>query len=150
MSNDAERLLGRAPRLTPIEPALGAAAGLDIDLSPGAFVRGEAALGQALTLAFVTLKGSDLFATEFGFSGLETIAAEHDPTLRRERLRLAVIDVLRREPRIRRIVSVKPPGESPAGSGASIDRRGLIEAEFETIAGARQVVQFQKEGPDVR
>lgn len=150
MSESRDNLLGRAIRLVPIEPSLGAAGGFDVDLSAGGEVRGQAALSQALTLAMVTLRGSDIFAAGFGFAGLSALAAESDPVLRRERLRLAVIDVLRAEPRIRRIVSVRFVDESGDPRATPGSRRAEVLAEFETIAATRQVAVLQGEVTDVR
>jgi hypothetical protein len=147
MSTQREALLGHAMRLRPIHPGIGAAAGLDVDLSADGRVRGHAALGQALMLAMVTLRGSDVFAAGFGFAALAAIGAETDPLLKRERLRLAVIDVLRVEPRIRRIISVRFADEA----GAAPNNRALhMLAEFETIAATRQAAIMQGEVTDVR
>jgi hypothetical protein len=150
MIESRDTLLGRAIRLVPVEPSLGAAGGLDVDLSAAGEVRGQAALGQALTLAMVTLRGSDVFAAGFGFAGLAALATESDPVLRRERLRLAVIDVLRAEPRIRRIVSVRFADETGALRETPGNRRLEVLAEFETIAATRQVAVLQGEVTDVR
>ncbi len=146
MSSEREALLGYAMRLKPIHPSIGAAAGFDVDLSADGRVRGHAALGQALTLAMVTLRGSDVFARGFGFAGLAAIGAEVDPLLKRERLRLAVIDVLRTEPRIRRILSVRFADETHAPGSRSLE----MLAEFETIAATRQAAVMQGEINDVR
>ncbi|MDB5370564.1 MAG: hypothetical protein JWP20_2122 [Roseomonas sp.] len=150
MSATSAKLPGRALRLVPVEPGIGPAAGLDVDLSAAGVVEGDAALGQALMLAMVTLRGSDVFAQGFGFAGLAALAAETDPVLRRERLRLAVIDVLRAEPRIRRILSVRFPGEDAPPRAMPGNRLLVVEAEFETVAGTRQVGLLQGEVADVR
>jgi hypothetical protein len=149
------RALGWSMRLVPVEPTLGAAGGLDITLTEPAVVAGADALGQALTLAFVTLRGIDLFNVQFGFRGLSAIAEETDPTLRRERLRLAVIEVLQQDPRVRRVIGVRYPDELPdAGAGAPTPttppRVVALEAEFETIAGERQVIALGGQVLDVR
>ncbi|MFT8245001.1 hypothetical protein [Roseomonas sp. BN140053] len=150
MTDAREAPLGRAIRLVPVEPSLGAAGGLDIDLSAGSAVSGHDALGQALGLALVTLRGSDLFAAGFGFAGLAALAEESDPVLRRERLRLAVVEVLRAEPRIRRILSVRLSGE-PGGPEREPGSRSLaILADFETVASTRQVARLDGEITDVR
>jgi hypothetical protein len=137
------RVLGWAPALFPVEPWVGAGAGLDITVDDSR-AEGNLALGQALTLALITLRGSDFFNTGFGFRGLSAIAEETDPVLKRERIRLAVIEVLRDEPRIRRIVAVRFPDELGDETGEPTVRpppRVLaVEAEFETVAGEQQTV----------
>ncbi|WP_207537835.1 hypothetical protein [Sabulicella rubraurantiaca] len=151
MTSQAEAALGRALRLVPVHPSVGAAAGLDVDLSAGSEVRGAEAVAQALTLAMVTLRGSDLFDLRFGFAGLAALAGEADPLLRRERLRLAVIDVLRAEPRIRRIVSVRLGGAEDGPPHRDPGSRVLeVLAEFETVAGTRQAAILNGEVADVR
>lgn len=147
------RALGWAPALLPVEPTDGAAAGLDIALD-GRIVEGEATLGQALTLAMVTLRGADVFNTNFGFRGLAAIAEETDAVLRRERIRLAVIEVLRDEPRVRRIAGVRFPdelGDEAAQPQALPPPRSVaVEAAFDTVAGAAQTLVLGGQALDVR
>jgi phage baseplate assembly protein W len=143
--------LGWSLALTPLAPIDGAAGGLDLAFST---VSGEAALMQALTLAFVTLKGSDVFNRNFGFSGLTAIAEESDTVIRRERIRMAVIATLQAEPRIRRIVTVRFADEAgdtgtPAQPQPS-SRAARIEAVFDTIAGTRQTIALGGEVLDVQ
>lgn len=146
-----DRRLGWSLGLTAIDPIDGAAGGLDLDFST---VSGEAALMQSLTLAFVTLQGSDPFNQTFGFSGLAAIAEENDAILRRERIRMAVIATLKAEPRIARIVTVRysdETGEAPrAPSPTPPGRNMAIEAVFETVAGVQHAITLGGEVLDVR
>ena len=90
------------------------------------------------------------YVVSYACLGLAALATESDPVLRRERLRLAVIDVLRAEPRIRRIVSVRFADETGALRETPGNRRLEVLAEFETIAATRQVAVLQGEVTDVR
>jgi phage baseplate assembly protein W len=97
-------------------------------------VTGVDNLGQALSIALTTRLGDDVFNTQFGFDGINAIAEETDSVLMRERIRVAVIQVLRKEPRIRRIVDVKLGDERlerPASSSRELNVRVLCE----TVAG---------------
>lgn len=155
MSNTTvlERALGWGFAMEAIDPIDGAAGGLDLTLD---LVRGEAALVQSLTLALITLAGSDVFAVDFGFAGLSAIAEETDPVLRRERLRMSVIATLQAEPRIRRVVTVRFADEVDADGtpgevfAAPPSRVLAIEAVFETIAGTRQAITLGGKVLDVR
>lgn len=84
--------------------------GLDFDL-----VCGIDNLAQALATALTTRLGDDIFNVNFGFDGLNAIAEETNPILQKERIRVAVIQVLQREPRIRRILDVQLTGDERLG-----------------------------------
>ena len=104
------RLLGWGWRLAPILPGQDLGADLVLE-SQGATTRlaeVEAVdnVTQDLVVALTTRLGDNLFNTQFGFDGLNAIAEETDPVMQRERIRLSVIGVLQREPRIARIGSV--------------------------------------------
>jgi phage baseplate assembly protein W len=147
-----DRALGWSLALKPFDPIDGAAGGLDLDFSA---VSGADALMQSLTLAFVTLKGSDVFNSGFGFSGLVAIAEESDPIIRRERVRMAAIAVLQAEPRIRRVITVRFADEAhdistPVYQDRPPSRTVQIEAVFETIAGTRQTIALGGEALDVQ
>ena len=148
-----DRAFGWGLALEPLDAIDGAAGGLDLSF---ATVRGTDALLQSLTLALVTLAGSDVFNTGFGFAGLSALAEETDPVLRRERLRMAVIATLKAEPRITRIVTVRFADEITAdGTTAAVfttppSRVLDIEAVFETVAGTRQAITLGGEVLDVR
>lgn len=146
-----DRLLGWSLELEPLFPVDGAAGGLDLNFAQ---VSGPDALIQSLTLALVTLLGADLFNTGFGFDGVAAIAEEMDPVLKRERIRMSVIAVLKAEPRISRIITVRfgdEAGEEPRQPSAAPPSRTVgIEALFETIDGERRAIAVGGEVVDVR
>jgi phage baseplate assembly protein W len=91
-------------------------------------------LGQALTVALTTALGSDIFNTNFGFNGLRALTEGTGRTLTRETLRVAVIDVLRAEPRVSRILDVGLPDErDPNAKLGNLE----VTVAFETVAGER-------------
>ena len=144
------RLLGWAPACTPIQP--GVDLGRDISLAAGpdgldlARVEEVDALAQSLELALTTLLGSDVFNTQFGFDGLNALVEETNPILARERIRVAVIQVLRKEPRVRRILDVKLEDgrlNRPAIGARELD----VRVSFETVAGEAAVVNLGKAVP---
>jgi hypothetical protein len=97
-----------------------------------ALVEGPANLAQGLQIALTTGLGTDPFDIGFGFDGLRALAEETDPLLVRERVRVAVAQVLRRDPRVQRIVDVtlSTRAESPDA------RRTLrIDCTFEAVGG---------------
>jgi phage baseplate assembly protein W len=91
-------------------------------------VEGVENLSQSLQIAFTTLLGSDVFNTAFGFDGLRAIAEGTNAVLTRERVRLAVIETLRDDPRVRTILDVQ------LDDPATADRRTLaVRVTFETV-----------------
>jgi phage baseplate assembly protein W len=146
-----ERQLGWSLELEPLSPIDGAAGGLDLNFGQ---VSGTDALIQSLTLALVTLLGADLFNTRFGFDGIAAIAEESDRVLRRERIRMAVLAVLKAEPRVSRIITVRFADEtgeaSQIPSSVPLPRTAAIEALFETIGGEQRAISIGGEVVDVR
>ncbi len=166
------RLLGWAPacdpldQIGPAEPGSSRALtgtttlGRDLRLARGpggldlARVAGMDTLAQALAIALTTLRGSDVFNTDFGFDGLNAMVEEVTPLLVRERIRVAVIDVLRRDPRVRRIVDVKlddgrldavegaaaAPADADQGERQRQSRELGVRLVFETITGDQATV----------
>lgn len=155
------RLLGRSPELEHVNPGIGL--GLDLKLEKTgngldlAEAKGIGALSQALRVALTTRLGSDVFNTQFGFDGLNALAEETNSVLMRERIRIAVIQVLRKEPRVRRIIDVKLAGgqleASPATAsgaedtgavapGAGNSRELSVLVAFETINGDQTEIQL--------
>jgi phage baseplate assembly protein W len=138
------RLLGEGLACTPISSF---DVGRDLELVSGpdgldlARVSGIDNLGQAIRIALTTLRGSDVFNTEFGFDGLNALATETDPILLRERVRIAVIQVLRRDARVRRIVDVKL-GEGQLEAPAPGSRVLDVEVAFETVTGDQSTVNL--------
>lgn len=123
--------LGWAPAVTHatgLDPAA-----LDLVLADGprgldlACVAGPDCLAQALRIALTTPLGADVLDAGFGFAGLRALAEETDPALARERVRVAVIQTLRRDTRITRIRSVRmaqTPGERALRVEAECDTAG--------------------------
>lgn len=105
--------------------------GLDL-----AVIDGIDNLGQALAIAITTALGSDTFNTRFGFDGINALAEEPNALLARERVRVAVIHVLRADPRVRDIVDVKLDDHRLDGL-ASGTRTLEVRLVFETITGER-------------
>jgi len=106
-----DRLLGWSLSCPLIEP--GARLGRDLELTNGEHgldlerVRGMDALTLALSIALTTLRGNDVFNVDFGFDGLNALVEETDPLLARERIRVAVAQLLGREPRVKNILDIK-------------------------------------------
>lgn len=136
-----ERLLGWSPSCLLNAP--GVSLGRDLVLASGpngldlARATGMDALTQALAVALSTRLGDDIFNTSFGFDGLNALVDEPDPILARERIRIAVIQVLRKEPRVRRIVDVKlGGGQLDIAAQPGADPRELnVTVAFETVSG---------------
>jgi phage baseplate assembly protein W len=106
------RILGWGLACDPIYPGLDLGQDLKMTVDTNGrrdFARVEAInnLNQSLEIALTTLFGSDIFNTQFGFDGLNALVEETNPVLMRERVRIAIIQVLRQDPRIRRIVDLK-------------------------------------------
>jgi len=104
--------LGLGLACPPLAP--GADLGRDLVLATGpdgrrdlGVVDGLDNLVQGLQIALTTALGSDVFNTEFGFDGLRVLAEEADPALARERVRIAVVRVLRQDARVRGIADVR-------------------------------------------
>ncbi|PSB46489.1 hypothetical protein C7B80_12945 [Cyanosarcina cf. burmensis CCALA 770] len=145
------RILGWEFACEPIYPGLDV--GRDLKMTVGTngrdFARVEAMdnLSQSLEIALTTLLGSDIFNTQFGFDGLNALVEETNPVLMRERVRIAIIQVLRKEPRVRRIVDLKlldarlDPLDTNADNYLSFEERLErwrtldVRVVFETISG---------------
>ena len=128
--------------------------GIDLDV-----VSGIENLDQCLEIGLTTARGGDVFNVEFGFDGINALVEEQHPMLVRERVRVAVIQLLQRDPRVRRIIDLKlldgrmDRPETPAGAG---DADGAIESRlerwrrvevvvaFETISGDQAVISLGK------
>lgn len=98
-----------------------------------AAVEGMENLEQALVVAFTTLLGSDVFNVQFGFDGLNALVEESNPIMMRERIRIAAIQVLRKDPRVRRIIDVKLADgqlDSPTPGSRELD----VRVVFETVS----------------
>ena len=98
-------------------------------------VEGMANLAQALTMAFTTGLGMDVFNVRFGFDGIRVLAEESNPIMARERIRVSAIQILQKDPRIRRILEVTlHEGETEAERVSQRMLRELhLAMSFETI-----------------
>ena len=142
------RLLGFSLLCAPTQGALDH--GRDLVLVPSgdgstrdfALVEGMDNLGQALAVALTTPLGGDVFNIDFGFDGVNAIAEETVPMMVQERIRIAVITLLQKDPRVRRIVDVQLQDgrlTSPANVRA-LD----IKVVFETITGDTATLDLGK------
>lgn len=141
------RLLGWGLACERVNPAYDV--GRDLRFEPGpsgrrlALVAGMANLAQDLEVALTTRLGDDLFNTAFGFDGVNALAEETIPVLVRERVRIAIVKLLRGEPRIRRIVDVKLEDgrlDQPRGGSRELD----VRVVFETVAGVEASARLGK------
>jgi phage baseplate assembly protein W len=100
-----------------------------------AMVDGVDNLAQSLSVAVLTPLGGDVFDTDFGFDGLNALIDETTPLLQRERVRVAIVTLLRKDPRVGNIVDVKLIDgrlETPStGAARELD----VRVVFETITG---------------
>jgi phage baseplate assembly protein W len=157
------RLLGWSAACAPILP--GVDHGRDLVLTGGgapldlARVESADCLGQSLAIALTTALGSDVFNTGFGFDGLTAMVEETEPVLVRERVRIAVVQVLRSEPRVRRILDVDLGDDRlrpAARDGAQLSpadrpnasRTLQISVSFETVAAEPATVKVGSVTPD--
>jgi phage baseplate assembly protein W len=119
--------------------------GRDLVLAGGelAVVDGIDNLGQALAVALTTPLTGDVFNVDFGFDGINALAEETIPILIQERIRVAVVAVLKKDPRIRRIVDVQLLDGRLAKPGSA--RRELdVKVVFETVTGDTATVDLGK------
>ena len=118
----ASRILGKGLALVPTDP--GEDIGLDIAFAGGDLgtVSGMDALTQDLRVALCTGLGTDPLNTAFGSDAFAAMAEETDRLMKRERIRVAIIRVLRADPRVKRIVEVRINGERrPFGAEQNAD-----------------------------
>jgi phage baseplate assembly protein W len=137
------KLLGWGFELAPV---LGPAdLGRDLVLAGNdlAVVDGIENLGQALTVALTTPLTGDVFNVDFGFDGLNALAEETIPILVQERIRISVVTLLKKDPRVRRIVDVKLVDGRLANPGAST-RELDVKVVFETVTGDTATVDLGK------
>lgn len=133
------RLLGWGLAAAPTRPNVDI--GRDIALVDGpngrdfARVVGMDALVQDLSIAFTTMLGGDVFNTAFGFDGLRALVEETNPVLVRERVRISAIQVLRKDPRVRRVIDVNLGGGTLERVSAGANRELEVRVGFETVSG---------------
>jgi hypothetical protein len=129
--------------------------GRDLVLTPGgdgatrdlALIEGVDNLGQALAVALTTPLTGDVFNIDFGFDGLNAIAEETVPIMVQERIRIAVITLLQKDPRVRRIVDVKLQDGRLSNPGANI-RELDVNVVFETVTGDTTTLDLGKVVPN--
>jgi hypothetical protein len=148
------RTLGRGLACVEIQP--GEDVGRDLTLTTGPWVDlvmvdGIENVDQCLAIALTTALGSDVFNTGFGFGGLNGLVEETNPTLVRERVRVAVINVLSNDSRVLSItdLNVDP---SPTASATDLTLTDRIDAwrslkvavAFQAVTGHRAVITVGK------
>lgn len=135
------RALGWGLACAPVAPGVDLARDIALVRGPGgrdlALVEGAANLGQALELALTTRLGEDVFNVEFGFDGLNALAEETKRALVRERVRVGVIQAVRRDPRVRRVLEVHLEDRADG------DPRKLgVRVALETVTADRVLVEL--------
>lgn len=131
------RLLGRGLACVPVEELtrdLVLARNPDgtVDL---ALVSGVDNLTQSLAIAVTTPLGGDVFNTGFGFDGLNALADETSPLLVRERVRVGLVNLLRKDPRVARVVDVKLMDQRLETPSTGAARQLDVRVVFETVSG---------------
>ena len=147
------RLLGVGFLCAPIAGSLDL--GRELVLAPSgdgaardlALIEGVDNLGQALTVALTTPLTGDVFNIDFGFDGLNAIAEETVPVMVQERVRIAVITLLQKDPRVRRIVDVKLQDGRLDNPGANI-RELDVNVVFETVTRDTTTLELGKVVPN--
>ncbi len=147
------KLLGFGLLCAPTQGALDL--GRDLVLAPGgdgstrdfALVEGMDNLGQALTVALTTPLTGDVFNVDFGFDGLNALAEETVPIMVQERIRIAVITLLQKDPRVRRIVDVQLQDGRLTNPGANI-RELDVKVVFEAVTRDTTTLDLGKVVPN--
>ena len=112
-----------------------------------ALIEGMDNLGQALTVALTTPLTGDVFNVDFGFDGLNAIAEQTVPIMVQERIRIAVITLLQKDPRVRRIVDVKLQDgrlNNPCANIRELD----VKVVFETVTSDTTTLDLGKVVPN--
>lgn len=140
-----ERALGWGITCEEVMPGIDL--GRDINLVEGpngldfARVSGIDNLAQSLKIALTTCLGSDIFNIDFGFDGLNALAEESNAVLVRERVRVSIIQLLRKDPRVRSIVDVKL-GNERLDASVTRDRILDVRVVFEVVSGDQITVDL--------
>lgn len=144
------RILGKGLMLEATEPSQDIGLDIAFDRGPAArglrVVAGDDALTQDLRVALCTGLGVDPLNRNFGSDAFKAMADETDPLMLRERIRVAIIRVLKADSRVRRVVEVRVGGESRPFQGASQGRGTALDvlAIYETVL--REVASISIEG----
>jgi phage baseplate assembly protein W len=150
-----KQVLGWTLACVPVTPGLDLGRDLQMTVGPNgldiARVEAMDALGQSLAIALTTRLGEDVFNLTFGFDGLNALVEETQPVMVRERVRIGVIKVLRKEPRVRRVVDVNLTGDGRLRPPAAGDPTRTLEVRvvFETSSGEQAAVSLGKVVPNV-
>ena len=99
-----------------------------------ALVEGMDNLTQVLKTALTPPLGGDVFNVDFGFDGLNALAEETVPVLVQERVRVAIVTLLKKDPRVRRIVDVTLEDGRLANPRAAAARELDVRVAFETAS----------------
>jgi len=83
----------------------------------------------------LTPLGGDVFNTDFGFDGLNALADETTPTLQRERVRVSIVALLRKDRRVSRIVDVKLVDQRLEAPTTGAARQLDVRVVFEALSG---------------
>jgi phage baseplate assembly protein W len=146
-----ERVLGWGLACEEVMPGIDL--GRDISLVEGpsgldfARVSGMDNLAQSLKIALTTCLGSDIFNTDYGFDGLNALAEESNAILVRERVRISIIQLLRKDPRVRSIVDVKL-GDGRLEPSVTRDRALDVRVVFEVVSGDQLTVDLGRVIPN--
>jgi phage baseplate assembly protein W len=128
------RLLGRGLALSKVGD-LGRDITMRADGSDLAMVDGVENLAQVLSVAVLTPLGGDVFNTDFGFDGLNALADETTPTLQRERVRVSIVALLRKDRRVSRIVDVQLVDQRLEAPTTGATRHLEVRVAFEAVSG---------------
>lgn len=142
------RLLGRGLRCDPVSDE-----GRDLVMAPNdsgaldlAFVEGVFNLGQSLSVAVMTPLGGDVFNTAFGFDGLNALADESTNVIQRERVRVSIVNLLRKDARVSRVVDVKLLDQRLAAPQTGSLRTLEVRVVFETVSSDRMTLTTGSSG----
>ena len=128
------RLLGRGLRLVRVGD-LGSDIVVDSDGSDLAMVEGIENLAQVLSTAVLTPLGGDVFNTDFGFDGLNALSDETTSALQRERVRVSIVGLLRKDRRVSRIVDVQLVDQRLQAPTTGAARELEVRVGFEAVSG---------------
>ena len=146
------RLLGWGLAAEQILPGLDVGRDLALATGPNGTdfrrVGGIDCLAQDLKVAYTTMLGGDVFNTDFGFDGLRAFVEETNATLLRERVRVSVIQVLRKDPRVRRILDVQLDREYVDPESLDVVSRLNARVGFETVTGDQAVADLGTGAPN--
>jgi hypothetical protein len=128
------RLLGRGLALTQAGD-LGRDLVLRADGTDMALVDGVEHFANVLATAVLTPLGGDVFNKDFGFDGLNALAEETTSGLQRERVRVSIVTLLRKDRRVSRIVDVKLIDQRLEAPSTGAARTLDVRVAFETVSG---------------